>query len=298
MSRGFRISAAPYDGRDGYSILLNNRYPQGVVELSRRLDEWADSVAHGFGIENITTLELSEEHGKRVEAITGGLGLNRQNEHALTCATISHLIGIDITEELKHGIETIDISNEEFEDEIEETNNAILAVVGQQSPIEAAETVTIKQSTVKKFINEERDRNHRKPLGNTRFAAIYRAAGIKTSWIRGRHGRNYWVIPMRHLRVLKGLLNLPNLVNLPEKPDQQTLKVDKVDKVDTGEVSQVSLGGKGIDQATQVVLLHEDAYKGAPYDELVTKYGLELVERERIPKIGGLPEPVNGGTVQ
>jgi hypothetical protein len=257
---------------DGYGILLNNRYPKKVAELNERLDKWADAVAQSFDMANIEALETSEEHAKRVEAITGALGLNRKNEHALTCATISYLVGIEVADELRHGIETLAVANEEYEDEIEEINSAILRLVKEQSPIQAAESVTLKQSTVKDFINEVRDKNHRKPLGPRRFAEAYRAAGIKTSWIRGRGGRNYWVIPMRHLQVLEGLVNSPNLPNLAESLVQQSLKVDQV----------------GL-----VASLIEDFDNRMPFDELESKYGPELVnhcvESGIIPKIGGRP---------
>jgi hypothetical protein len=265
-SRGLPISAAPYDGPDGYPILLHNRYPKKVAELNAGLDSWGDSVNRSFDMEQIEALETSDEHTKHVEAISGGLGLNRRNEHALTCVTISHLAGVDIDDELRYGIDRLPLANEEYEDEIEEINEAIIAIAGQQGPIEAAASVTLKQSAVKKFIDKKRDEIHIKPLSSTRFAEIYRAAGIHDSWIRPRHGCNYWVIPMPRLQVIKGLLNLPNLPNLPENLDQQTLKVDQVDQVGS---------------------LKEDFEKGIPYDILVERYGSELVEREKIPKIGG-----------
>jgi hypothetical protein len=280
-TRGFRVSAVSYDKPDGFETLLNNRYPKGVTELVQRLDEWGDAVTQVFNKESIETLERSEEHGKRVAAITGSLGLNRQNEHALTCSTICYMIGIEITEELRHGNETIGVSNEEYEDEIEELNNALLAVAGEQTFIEVAESITVKQSRVKKSINDERVRNHLKPCGDRRFAEIYRAAGIKTSWIRGRGGRNWWVVPITHLQVLKGIGGLPHSphsANLPDLLDQQILKVDQVDQVDQG--------GEREDQAAKVRQLHEDS-KVLPHDDLIDKYGPDLVEREKIPKLGG-----------
>lgn len=268
-SRGFPIGAVPYDGPDGYPILLHNRYPKKVAELNVGLDSWGDSVNKTFDMEQIEALETSDEHTKHVEAISGGLGLNRKNEHALTCATISHLAGISIDEELKHGIERLPLANEEYEDEIEEIYQAIIAVAEQQGPIKSAESITIKQSAVKRFINKKRDENHIKPLSSPSFAEFYRAAGIHDSWIRPRHGCNYWVIPMSRVQVIKGLLNLPNLPNLPDLLGQQNLKVDQVDQVES---------------------LHRDADNGVPWDKLVEQYGLELVEREKIPKIGGRAE--------
>jgi len=285
-SRGFRVSAVPFDSPEGWAILLSNRYPKQVAELNKRLDDWADAVALSFNMEHIEELETSEEHAKRVEAITGGLGLNRKNEHALTCATISYLVGIDIANELKHGIETLAIANEEYEDEIEEINSAILAVAMQQSPIETADSVTLKQSVVKRFINDARDQNHHKPLGNKRFAEAYRAAGIKDSWIRGRGGKNWWVIPMRHLQVLRGLVNSPNSVNLAGNLDQQTFEAGRVDSVDReGAVADGAFTDDNV-----AVRIRREYDSGATYDDLAKKYPTSEIDRLKIPKTGGREE--------
>ena len=220
----------------------------------------------------IEALETSDDHAKRVKSITGGLGLNRKNEHALTSATISYLVGIDVSEELRHGIETIAVANEEDEDEIEELNSALLTLARKEGPIEAADTLVLKQSIVKKFINDNRDRDHRKLLGHRRFAEIYRAAGIKTSWIRNRGNKNYWAIPMRHLQVLEGLANCPNSANFEKNLDQHTLSVGRVGSVDKDNIA---------------ARIRQEYESGATYDELAERFPATELDRLKIPRFGG-----------
>lgn len=232
-SRGFRVSATKYKGPGDWDILINNRYPRGADELNRRLDEWADAVRAEFEVTDIEVLERSPEHKGRVEAIAGYAGLDRLTEHALTGATVSYLVGMDVTEELKHGIETVSLGGEEDEDLVDEISDALLAVAKQRASIDGASTVTVKQSDVKRFINDQRELRHLKPLGNRRFAEGYRAAGIRDSWIRNRGNRNYWVIPMNHLRFLDGLLHSPNSVNIADDLGQQGGGVGRVWRVGT-----------------------------------------------------------------
>lgn len=285
-SRGFKISAVPYEEPDGFVILLNNRYPKGMKELVQRLDEWADAVRQHYTRERVEELEKSSEHAERVKAITGRLGLNRKNEHALTCATIAEMAGIDIKEELQHGIRTLSTANEEDEDEIEELNVALLSIVEQQRLIQAADTITVKQAAVKALINEERRLKNLKPLGNKRFATIYRAAGIRESWVRGRGGKNYWVVPVLHLKKVKGLLNSPNSVNLDEELDQHTSKVGRVDRV--GSESTCLEGGPLEDRVRRACQMHRD---GLGEDEIKRAVGYEVAEhcyqRGLIPRVGG-----------
>lgn len=265
-TRGFRVSAAEKQGHEAYAILLNNRWVHGADELVAELDQWADAVNKSFSWGQIETMERTPEHTALVTKVVGEIGATRTSEHIATCVTISQLIGIDITDELKHGIETILLSNEEFEDDVAAINQALLDLVNEQTPIEASESVTYKQVDVKTHIDKARKLVDLKPLSTTRFREAYRIAGIRDSWVRNRNGRNYWVVPMERLKVIRGLVNLPNLPNLAENLVQQNLKVDQVD---------------------QVGLLHEDLDNGVPWGELVEKYGLGLVEREKIPKLGG-----------
>jgi len=284
-SRGFRVSAVRYDSPEGWNILLNNRYPPQVEELNRRLDEWGDAVNETFDLRAIEELEKSPEHAKRVEAITGGLGLNRQNEHALTCATISYLAGINISEELRHGIETLALGTEEYEDEVEELNKALLELAGQQAPIVAANSITIKQSEVKRFINSVRETQHLKPLGDRRFAEIRRAAGIKDAWLRNYSGRIYWIVPLRHLEHIKGLANMANMANIPEKPVQQSLHVGHVDQVGQGDTPSEETFGARVAKAVEM------AKEGRDKEEIRKTVGSAVLEhcfeKGLIPRLGG-----------
>lgn len=268
-SRGFRICAVKYKGPGDWGILMANRYPKGAQELGRRLDEWADAVRTDFKAEQIEDLEKSPEHKRRVEAVVENAGLDRQTEHALTVATVSYLGGIDITDELKRGMASLYIGSEEDEELVEEINGALLAVAKRTVSISPPTSISVKQSEVRSYINEAREAHHLKPLGHRRFAEGYRAAGIHDSWIRNRGNKNYWVIPTGHLELLGGLGNIPHSPNLPDLLDQQNDKVGRVDQV--GSVGR----------------LWEDFEKGLPYEELIAKYGEDLVEREKIPKIGG-----------
>jgi hypothetical protein len=268
-SRGFRICAVKYKGPGDWEILMANRYPKGAQELSRRLDEWADEVRGDFKPEQIEDFEKSPEHKGRVEAIVENAGLDRVTEHAITGATISFLAGVDITEDLKRGAASLYIGSEEDEELVEEINRALLAVARRAASITPSTSISVKQSEVRSDINGAREALHLKPVGHRRFAEGYRAAGIHDSWIRNRGGKNYWVVPMGHLKLIGGLGNMPNLPNLPDLLVQQNDKVGRVDQVGS------------------VRCLREDFDKGVGYEELVAKYGEDLVEREKIPKIGG-----------
>jgi len=223
FSRGFRISATSYGEEDGYSILLNNRYPKRVAELNGLLDLWSAGIAQNFRVEDIEELEKSEEHRHRVATVVGNLGLNRQNEHALTCATICHLIGVDITEELRHGVETLSIAGEENEDDISEFNTVLLDIVANRIPVGAATEVRIKQSVVRKLLNENRRMTDERPLSNKRFAMIRREAGIRDSWLRSEHHAVVWAVPMEYLRILRGLAPQPPLPPYAGNLGQETL---------------------------------------------------------------------------
>jgi hypothetical protein len=223
-SRGFRISATSYGEEDGYTILLNNRYPKRVIELNSRLDSWSVGVAQNFTVEDIETLEKSDEHKLRVATVVGNLGLNRQNEHALTCATICNLIGVDISEELKHGIGTLAMADEENEDDIAEFNGVLIDIATNRADVGTAIEVRVKQSIVKKKLNETKRWRDERPLSNKRFAVIRREAGIRDSWLRSEHHAVVWAIPMNHLRILRGLAHQPPLPPRPGNLGQQTLE--------------------------------------------------------------------------
>jgi hypothetical protein len=268
-TRGFRISAADKEGDDAYNIMLNNRWVHGADELVAELDQFANALNKSYSWEDIEAMERSDQHKDLVKKVMGNLGATRNSEHIATCVTISQLIGVDITEELKHGLETILLSSEEFEEEVAEINAAIDALT---KDVKTGKMVTIKQSAIKAKINEARTLAGQRTIGNTRFKEAYRQAGIRDSMIRSRHNCNYWVLPIEKIALIRTLANLPNLPNLDDELGQQTLEVSKVSKVSMTE---------------QVALLHKDFEKGVPYDALVEKYGLGLVEREKIPKVGG-----------
>ena len=237
-TRGFRISASPYDGPDGLKILLNSRYHQKEVEdLNRRLNEFSDIIYKKFSKEDIEHLERSPEHEERMKRAMPSLGLNRQTEHCLTACTIAHLIGIDISEELKIALQSIELSNELDEDEMEQFNQALLAIAESQTHIESTKVITIKQSEVKKYINSEREKAHLKPLSDRKFAEIRRKAGIKDSWLRNYSGKYYWVIPIEYLQRIKALSTLPNLANMPNISENPVQKENNV-----GHVGHVGLG--------------------------------------------------------
>ena len=277
-TRGFRVSAAEKQGREAYTVMLNNRWVHGADELVAELDQWADAVIASYSWEQVEAMERSPEHIALVEKVVGEVGATRSSEHIATCVTISQLIGVDITEELRHGVETISLSSEEFEDEVEAINKAIVDLVGD---IDTGATVTIKQAAVKKKVNKARVESNLKPLGDNRFREAYRQAGIRDSWIRFRNGRNWWVIPMHHLALVKRLVTQVNSVTSNDELVQQTIEGDQGDQGDhlLGDLSA---------RIAKACQMHE---QGRSEEEIELTVGTKVVEhcRERgiLPTIGG-----------
>jgi hypothetical protein len=265
LDRSYVIPVEKYLGDDGYEFTRLGIWPE-VSDLSVRIAEWGKDAMITFPPDKLKELGQKPEFKEAVKKTTESFGASRGTELATYANLVGFMIGIDVSEDVAIS-DRIRLVEDESADEQAEVQQAILNVLkesdGQKALASIAE-IRIVQKDVKSLVDRWHKERDEKPLSDARFKILRREIGIKEAWVRRPGNRNVWVIPAPYILTLQA--NMDNMANLKEKPVQQDL-----------DVSQVS----------QVSLLRQDANNGMPYDKLVEKYGSELVEREKIPKIGG-----------
>jgi len=266
-SRSLSVHAVERKGEDAYEVMMNNRWVHGVEELVQALDDWADLVNQAWSWEDIEALERSPEHTATVAQVLD-LGASRAAEHMTTAVTICMLAGINLVEVLKHSVEELELANEEDEEEIAALNKALLDAALKQQHIETTIVVRVKQSAIKKAMNDARRAAGERQLGTQRFAEIRRAAGIKDSWLAPAGNALVWNVPTVHLNLLLGLATTPTAPINSDHLGQQSLD------------GRCSRGGRsegepddGLFDKQVIPLIQRDRESGTRVEELVRRYG-------------------------
>jgi hypothetical protein len=264
LDRGFVISTAKAKGKEAYSYVLMNFWPD-VGTLPEDLTTWGLEVRRRLDNEKLKEIAFSSAFKEKVAQAVQEIGANRESELISIAVLVSMIADVDVIKELREATESRPVSDESIAGELEELQQVILdlAVQLHQTAIDESRIIRFKQSEIKKELNRRRVSRGERSIFDYRFSILREELGIDRSMLTNPGNAMHWDVPEE---VLHTMANKTNLVNIQKKPGQQEDEVSQVD---------------------QVRQMHKDADTGMPFDELVSKYGLELVEREKMPKIGG-----------
>jgi hypothetical protein len=268
LDRSYIVPVEKYIGDNGYEFTRVNIWKE-VGDLSDRLANWGALAVKTFPQEVLANLAATPDFQANVKNTTESFGASRGTELAIYANLVAHMVGIEVSEDVA-AADKIRLVEDDSADEQAEVQEALLEVLKEgkaQKALEGIKEIRIPQKAVKDRVNERRKERDERPLSDVRFKVLRREIGIKEAWVRPCHGKNEWAIPVSFLVTLQAIMaNLPTLF---DNPVQQEPRGDQV-----GQVGQ----------------LREDFDKGVGYVELVAKYGQDLVEREKMPKIGGRGE--------
>lgn len=264
LDRGFVIPTAKAQGTEAYSYVLMNFWPD-VGSLPQELDQWGKSVSQEFTDEKLRKIAFSDAFKAKVSQAVMEIGANRESELVSMAMLVAEVAGIDIIKELHDATASRPASDESIAGDLEELQQVItdMAVNLHQTLIDKSPVIRFKQSEVRKAINKRRKDEGERPIFDRHLSVLREEIGINRSWLQKTGNAMYWDLPEQFVRTLGTLATLATSQN---EPGQQELEGN---------------------QGNQVSLLRRDFNLGIPYDELVKEYGQELVEREKIPKIGG-----------
>lgn len=261
--RGFQIPTVKATGESGYDYVLRNLW-QNTEDIPKRLDEWSRSAVQAFPRDKLKEIAYSAEFKKKVKRVVEELGANRESELVTIALLVAEMAGVDVVEELNAAVRTRETSNEDTADDLEALSEVVqnLAETGCAKTLVGSGLVRIKQSLVKHELNRRRKEQNDRPISDRRLAMLRRELGVSESWLSKPGNAVIWNLPERFVADLRNKANMANPDSVPDWCP--------------GSVNQVDLVSK----------LREDAGV-LSYDELVARYGKDLVEREKIPVLGG-----------
>jgi len=269
LDRSYVVPMEKYVGDDGYEFTRLGIWPE-LSDLTDRLIKWGVRAMTAYPKTALADMGKTPAFQEAVKRTTTSFGATRGSELATYATLVSVMADIDVAKDIETADEKRLVEDGSIDDQAE-VRTALLEVLtgsDQQQSLASITEIRIPQKKVKDLINEWRRTRFEKPISDARFKALRRDIGIREAWVRNVSNRLIWAIPTAFLLTLRGgQANLGNLANLNEKPVQQDDKVSQV--------SQVSLG------------VRADFDSGMPLEKIIDKYGPDLVEREKIPKLGG-----------